>query len=55
MWYYFFSHLGIKVEELDYGNNVSIIVTATYDYDNISEGIRRYCAEANIISLDAFL
>ena len=45
----------IKVEELDYGNNVSIIVTATYDYDNISEGIRRYCAEANIISLDAFL
>lgn len=45
----------IKVEELDYGNNADIIVTATYDYDNISEEIKRYRAEANIISLDVFL
>jgi len=45
----------IKVEELDYGNNADIIVTATYDYANISEEIKRYRAEANIISLDVFL
>lgn len=45
----------IKLEELNYSSNASIIVTATYDYDNICEGVRRYYAEANIISLDAFL
>lgn len=45
----------IRLEELDCSEDISIIVTATYDYNIICEEIKRFRTNAKIISLDSYL
>lgn len=41
-----------RLEEIDYGENISFIVTPTYDFTNIYEKIKNQYITADIISLD---
>ncbi|MDE5931764.1 MAG: papain-like cysteine peptidase [Lachnospiraceae bacterium] len=44
-----------RLEEVDYGERVSFIITPTYDFQNICKDIREYCEKAEIVSLDSIL
>ena len=44
-----------RIEELACDENLNFIVTATYDFENISQHIRLYNNSAEIISLDSIL
>lgn len=43
------------LEEIDYKKDVTFVVTATYDFDNIYTKIKEYFQEADILSLDDLL
>lgn len=44
-----------QLEEVDYNECISFVVTPTYDFENISRDIKEYYDKAEIVSLDSIL